>query len=99
LLSRKKASATNIEPTKDSDRNSKEPRSQADCREGEKFLPSVSAEDIVLTMKDGTTKIEKRDAEPARCVNIKRGRYGLQPLPLDFKPTGNNPKGGVIAIK
>ena len=87
LLTGKKASATKVEePQKGIDSTPKEPRSQSDCLEGEKFLPSVSAEDIVLTMKDGTTKIEKRKAEPARCVKIKRGRYGLPPLPLDSKP-------------
>lgn len=37
LLSRKKASATNVEPTKDSDSTPKEPRSQADCLEGKDF--------------------------------------------------------------
>jgi hypothetical protein len=97
LLSRKKTSATNIEPTKDSDSTSKEPRSQADCNEGERFSPKESAKDIVLTKKDGTTEIVKQEAQPARCIKIRKGLYAL-PLPTD-SPIGINPKGGVIAIK
>ena len=83
LLSRKKASATNVEPTKDSDSTSKEPRSQADCSEDEMFSPSQKAKDIVLTKKDGTTEIVKQEAKPASCIKIRRrGGYGL-PLPED----------------
>lgn len=82
LLSRKKANATNVEPIKDSDSTSKEPRSQADCSEGERFNPSESAKEITLTKKDGTTEIVKQEAKPASCIEIRRGRYAL-PLPED----------------
>ena len=82
LLSRKKANATNVEPIKDSDSTSKEPRSQADCSEGERFSPSESAKEITLTKKDGTTEIVKQEAKPASCIEIRRGRYAL-PLPED----------------
>ena len=73
LLSRKKASATNVEPTKDSDSISKEPRSQADCGEGSRFVPAQKAEEITLTKKDGTTEVVMKEAKPAMCVRIRQG--------------------------
>lgn len=73
LLSRKKASATNVEPTKDSDSISKEPRSQADCGEGRRFVPAQKAEEITLTKKDGTTEVVMKEAKPAMCVRIRQG--------------------------
>jgi len=74
LLSRKKASATNVEPTKISDGTPKEPSSQADCGEGMRFIPSQKAEGITLTKKDGTTEVVMKEAKPAMCVRIRQGR-------------------------
>ena len=81
LLTGKKASATKVEePQKGSDSTPKEPRSQADCSEGEIFSPSESAKDITLTKKDGTIEIVKKEAQPASCIKIRLGGYAL-PLP------------------
>lgn len=55
LISRKKASATNVEPIKSSDSTPKEPSSQADCGEGMRFIPAQKAEESTLRKKDGTT--------------------------------------------
>ena len=85
LLTGKKASATKVEePQKGSDSTPKEPRSQADCSEGEIFSPSESAKDITLTKKDGTIEIVKKEGKPAYCwkPHIRGKGLGL-PLPPD----------------
>lgn len=73
LLSRKKASATNVEPTKNSDGTPKEPSSQADCSENQEFRPAIKAEEITLTKKDGTTEVVMKEAQPAMCVRKRQG--------------------------
>lgn len=78
LISRKKASATNVEPIKSSDSTPKEPSSQADCGEGMRFIPAQKAEESTLRKKDGTTEVVMREAKPAMCVRIRQGK----PLPL-----------------
>lgn len=44
-----------------------EPKSQADCPDGTLFIPSVAAEEITLTQKDGTKSKVMQEAKPAFC--------------------------------
>lgn len=49
-----------------------EPKSQADCPDGTLFIPSVAAEEITLTQKDGSVSKVMQEAKPAFC-NERRG--------------------------